>query len=80
KRISTKSFSLTICCGDGAFKLNTLHLTQPGIIVDNLILSVAQHQVSLAFQLLSTRNFSDPMHFVPSYLKPPNITQPKNAL
>lgn len=80
KRISTKSFSLTICCGDGAFKLNTLHLTRPGIIVDDQILSVAQHQVSLAFRLLSARNFSDPMHFVPSYLKPPNITQPKNVL
>jgi len=76
--ISSKSFSMTVCCGDGAFKLNTLQLTEPGMIVDEEIQASAKHLVSLAYGLLSGNHLSDPMHFVPYYLKPPNITQPGN--
>ncbi|HZV71239.1 MAG TPA: tRNA (adenosine(37)-N6)-threonylcarbamoyltransferase complex dimerization subunit type 1 TsaB [Saprospiraceae bacterium] len=75
QEISSKSFSITICCGDGAFKLNTLQLTEPGMIIDEEIQASAKHLVSLAYSLLTGSHFSDPMHFIPYYLKPPNITQ-----
>ncbi|MBK9983632.1 MAG: tRNA (adenosine(37)-N6)-threonylcarbamoyltransferase complex dimerization subunit type 1 TsaB [Saprospiraceae bacterium] len=76
--ISSKSF-LTICCGDGAFKLNSLHLKSPRMIVDEEILASAKHLVALAYKSISRNHFQDPMHFVPHYLKPPNITQQRKA-
>ncbi len=66
-----------VCCGDGAQKLNDLSLNHPNLKVDLEIQSSAIHMIGLAFKLLSTGDYSDPMHFVPYYLKPPNITQPR---
>ncbi|MGB4848714.1 MAG: tRNA (adenosine(37)-N6)-threonylcarbamoyltransferase complex dimerization subunit type 1 TsaB [Saprospiraceae bacterium] len=77
--ISSKSFSLTICCGDGAFKVNALQLSEPWMIIDEEILASAKHMVALAYKSISRNHFQDPMHFVPHYLKPPNITQQRKG-
>lgn len=64
-----------VCCGDGAFKMIDYSLNYSNLKVDLEIQSSARHMVDLAFKLLSAGGSSDAMHLVPSYLKPPNITQ-----
>ena len=65
-----------ICCGDGAQKLKQQQVLPSNLMVDEEIECSARHMISLVQQLLSRGEYSDPMHFVPYYLKPPNITQP----
>ena len=71
--------AVVICCGNWARKLLGHELSQ-GVIIDQEILSSARHLISPAFKLIFNREFSDPLHFVPYYLKPPNITQQRKAL
>ena len=66
-----------VSCGDGAVKLMEYSLSFPLLILDLEIRSSARHLIGLAYTLLSSGKSSDPMHFVPYYLKPPNITQQK---
>ncbi len=68
-----------VCCGDGAFKLDALGLSKPHMIINEELQASARNLISPAFGLLSAKIFSDPMHFVPDYLKPPNITQQRKG-
>ncbi len=68
-----------VCCGDGAFKLDALDLSTVEMIINVDLLASARNLISPAFRLLSAKVFSDPMHFVPHYLKPPNITQQRKG-
>lgn len=66
----------TVICGDGASKVNPEHLEKE-ISVDLSIRPHATHLIGPAFQSFEAGQFSDVMHHVPMYLKPPNITQPR---
>lgn len=68
-----------IACGDGSGKLGEL-AGRFGILVDPGIQCSARHLAGLAYDLFSEGRLSDAMHFVPFYLKPPNITRQKNLL
>ncbi|MEP6793566.1 MAG: tRNA (adenosine(37)-N6)-threonylcarbamoyltransferase complex dimerization subunit type 1 TsaB [Saprospiraceae bacterium] len=68
-----------VCCGDGAFKLDALGLNTADMIINVDLVASARNLISPAFRLLSAKIFSDPMHFVPDYLKPPNITQDRRG-
>ena len=66
-----------VCCGNGAFKLNEIpHQRQ--ILVDTTLVCSAVHMVIPAHDLLERDGGSDPLHYVPFYLKPPNITQQRS--
>ncbi len=65
-----------ICCGDGAFKMKAISGTPP-IRVDEEIKLTERNLIGPAFEQLIRKNFQSPLHFVPFYLKPPNITQPR---
>ena len=64
-----------ICCGDGSNKLDGL-MTGKDIIIDSSIQCQAIYLIAPALELIARHIYSDPMHFAPFYLKPPNITQP----
>jgi tRNA threonylcarbamoyladenosine biosynthesis protein TsaB len=68
-----------IACGDGSAKIGDLALLAPHLSVDPAIRCSAGHLVPLAMDLFDTEKFQDPLHFVPYYHKPPNITEPKRA-
>ena len=74
------AYGKVVCCGDGAFKLNDLAPALPNLIIDLEIQSSARHLISPAWSLISEGKKGDPLHFVPDYLKPPNITQSKKAI
>ncbi len=64
-----------ICCGDGAEKVIDPDIE--GFMKDQSIQCRAAHLILPAYDLFTRHEFSDPLHFVPFYLKPPNITQPR---
>ena len=66
-----------IVCGDGAKKLQ-LGKPNGNLTVDLSIQCSAVHLIEPAHRLYNDGKFADPMHFVPFYLKPPNITKPKD--
>jgi tRNA threonylcarbamoyladenosine biosynthesis protein TsaB len=66
-----------IACGDGALKIGLLSALCPGLQIDSKILGSARHMVGPAWDAYSNGETQDPLHFVPYYLKPPNITQSK---
>jgi tRNA threonylcarbamoyladenosine biosynthesis protein TsaB len=68
-----------VSCGDGSLKIGDLVSLTPGLLVDTTIICSARHVVGLATDAFRKGNFEDPLHFVPHYLKPPNITEPKKA-
>jgi len=74
------AYGKVVCCGDGASKLNDLAQAFPNLIVDFEIQSSARHLIGPAWSLISEGKKGDPLHFVPDYLKPPNITQQKKAI
>ena len=67
---------LTVFCGDGSGKLEETMLPENSVI-DSSILSSAVHLVDPAIEMFQGHRYSDVMHFVPFYLKPPNITKPR---
>lgn len=67
-----------VICGDGAAKVNPEYL-QDGITTDLSIRPHAGNLIGPAFGLFESHQFSDVLHHVPLYLKPPNITQPRPA-
>lgn len=70
---------MIVSCGDGSLKIGDLASFTPGLQVDTTIICSARHMVALASDAYRKSNFEDPLHFVPHYLKPPNITEPKKA-
>ena len=69
-----------VCCGDGASKINDLASAFPNLGIDTVIQSSARHLINPAWSLISEGKKGDPLHFVPDYLKPPNITQQRKAI
>lgn len=67
-------------CGDGAFKVRELPVFQRDWLVDEAILCSARHLVLPASRMLKEDRTAEAMHFVPFYLKPPNITQAKKII
>lgn len=74
-RDSLLSFPSVVTCGDGAAKIGDLRFLSPNLVVDDQIRCSARHLVSLAVDRFEKGEFEDPLHFVPFYLKPPNITK-----
>ncbi len=68
-----------VSCGDGCLKIGDLAHLAPGLQVDTTILCSAKHMITLAVDAFIKGNFENPLHFVPHYLKPPNITEPKKV-
>ncbi|HQW25866.1 MAG TPA: tRNA (adenosine(37)-N6)-threonylcarbamoyltransferase complex dimerization subunit type 1 TsaB [Saprospiraceae bacterium] len=68
-----------VSCGDGSLKIGDLASLAPGLRIDTTIICSARHMVALAADAYMKGHFEDPLHFVPHYLKPPNITEPKKA-
>jgi tRNA threonylcarbamoyladenosine biosynthesis protein TsaB len=68
-----------VSCGDGSLKIEELAALIPGLQVDTSIICNAKHMVTLSVDAFVKGKFEDPLHFVPYYLKPPNITEPKKA-
>lgn len=65
-------------CGDGSLKIGELVLAGIHLKVDPEIMCSARHMINPALDLWAKGLVEDPLHFVPYYLKPPNITQPRN--
>jgi len=70
---------MIVSCGDGSLKIGEIGSLTPGLLVDTSIICSARHMVALAADAYMKGIFEDPLHFVPHYLKPPNITEPKKA-
>lgn len=70
---------LIVICGDGAHKTN-VHIINDSIVVASDIQCNAVHLINPAGDLVSRQNFSNPIQFVPFYLKPPNITVARKVL
>lgn len=70
---------MMVSCGDGSLKIGELTSLAPGLQVDTTIICSARHMVTLAEDAYMKGIFEKPLHFVPHYLKPPNITEPKKA-
>ena len=66
------------CCGDGAFKVKPFLTDFPNLVLAGEVLCSARHLVGPALKRINELQTEDPLHFVPRYLKPPNITQPGN--
>jgi tRNA threonylcarbamoyladenosine biosynthesis protein TsaB len=67
-----------VLCGDGATKAEGV-IPEPGIVIDNTTVPGAGILAGLAWKMVEEGRWSDPLHFVPFYLKPPNITRPREA-
>jgi tRNA threonylcarbamoyladenosine biosynthesis protein TsaB len=67
-----------VCCGDGAFKVKPFQKDYSNLTVTEELCS-ARHLVKPAWNRISNKETEDPLHFIPSYLKPPNITQPRKT-
>ena len=66
-------------CGDGALKIGDLVDYNKNVAVDESIQCSASHLIGPALAQLKLGKVENPLHFVPYYMKPPNITQPKKA-
>jgi tRNA threonylcarbamoyladenosine biosynthesis protein TsaB len=66
-----------ICCGDGSLKIGELGFKATNLMIDTSIQCSARHLIQPAIERKSKGIFEDPLHFVPYYHKPPNITEPK---
>ncbi len=69
-----EKYQKVLAIGDGALKLKA-HM-EAYLTVDTSILASAEHLVVPAYGRYVAGITGDPMHFVPYYLKPPNITTP----
>lgn len=70
---------LIVGCGDGSLKIGDLAGLAGNLRVEKEILCSARHLVAPAWDLFQQGKVSEPLHFVPYYLKPPNITVPRQA-
>jgi tRNA A37 threonylcarbamoyladenosine modification protein TsaB len=71
------SLGKVMCCGDGAFKVKSFLPGFPNLVLDEDIICSARHLVKPSWARICNKETEDPLHFVPRYLKPPNITQPR---
>jgi len=69
-----------IICGDGAFKLMPFSPDFPNLIIDDTILCTARNLVKPVWTHWLNQETENPLHFIPRYLKPPNITQPRKTI
>ncbi len=67
-----------VFCGDGSRKLGFLSGIDH-VIIDLTVQCKAANLVIPAWEKFSSHQLSDPLHHVPFYLKPPNITQQKKV-
>ena len=65
-------------CGDGSLKIDDVVPAGIHLKVDPEIMCSGRHLINPALDLWAAGLVEDPLHFVPYYLKPPNITQPRN--
>ena len=70
---------IVVSGGDGALKIGELAGHLGNFLVKKEILSSARHMVDPAWSLFKEGKTQDALHFVPQYLKPPNITTPRQA-
>jgi tRNA threonylcarbamoyladenosine biosynthesis protein TsaB len=63
--------------GDGAVKVAEMGALGQTLRVDVEIECSARHQIASTLDRIAQGKVVDPMHFVPDYLKPPNITVSK---
>jgi len=68
-----------ICCGDGSLKIGELSSKARNLTIDATIQCRARHLIKPAMEAQGEGKYQDPLHFVPYYHKPPNITEPKKA-
>ena len=72
-----------ICCGDGALKTGgkapNLSGGRNNLQVDPKIQCSARHLQRLALAAFERGQLQDSLHYVPFYLKPPNITKSKKT-
>ena len=66
------------CCGDGALKVKPFLTDFTNLVLTDEVLCSARHLVVPALLRIDKLQTEDPLHFIPRYLKPPNITQPSN--
>lgn len=67
-----------IACGDGCLKIPLDLEERTGLRIDRTLVQDATLLPGPAAERLAAGRTADPIHFVPDYLKPPNITTPKN--
>ncbi len=67
-----------IACGDGSLKIPPGLEKRTGLRIDRTVVQDATLLPGPAAERLAAGRTADPIHFVPEYLKPPNITTPKN--
>jgi tRNA threonylcarbamoyladenosine biosynthesis protein TsaB len=68
-----------VTCGDGSLKIGDLPLSGGNLLVDTEIMCSARHLVVPGWDLYQKGIVQDPLHYVPYYMKPPNITVPRQA-
>ncbi len=72
-----------ICCGDGALKIRGMTPDpsggRKGLLIDDTIQCSARHLQRLAVAEFKKGHYEDALHYVPFYLKPPNITKSKKT-
>jgi len=73
------SLPSVLCCGDGAFKIRPYLSSYPNLVLREDVICSAKHLVSPAWSRLNQQKTEDPLHFIPRYVKPPNITQPRKT-
>jgi tRNA threonylcarbamoyladenosine biosynthesis protein TsaB len=67
-----------IICGDGGLKIPGDLLARTGLRIDRTLIQDATLLPGPAAERLAAGRTADSIRFVPDYLKPPNITTPKN--
>jgi tRNA threonylcarbamoyladenosine biosynthesis protein TsaB len=68
-----------VCCGDGAFKVKPFMPEYPNLVLDEEIICSARNLIKPSWIRICNKEREDPLHFIPRYLKPPNITQPRKT-
>jgi tRNA threonylcarbamoyladenosine biosynthesis protein TsaB len=68
-----------VCCGDGSLKIGEMAPLDKNLQVEKEILCSARHLVAPAWDLFQQGNIREALHFVPYYMKPPNITVPRQT-
>ena len=67
-----------VVCGDGGLKIPPDQAERTGLRIDRTLIQDATLLPGPSAERLAAGHTADPIHFVPDYLKPPNITTPKN--
>lgn len=72
-----------VCCGDGALKISEMapdpSAGRKDLVIDPEIQCSARHLHRLAMTEHERGHYQNSLHYVPFYLKPPNITKSKKT-